>query len=102
MNDKIKWLDYEFTSLKPDAPWNDVGGVYIFCGVNQKNEWQSFYIGIAQSFRERFSSHEKWDKAAKLGATHIHALVEENEERRVAIEKTLIGLWKPPLNTNHV
>jgi excinuclease UvrABC nuclease subunit len=101
MNDKVKWLTYEFTVCKPDASWNEVGGIYIFCGINSKKQWQPYYIGQAENFRNRFSSHEQWEKAVKLGATHIHAMTVLQEAMREKIEKELIQTWKPPLNVKH-
>jgi excinuclease UvrABC nuclease subunit len=101
MNDKVNWLNHEFTVFNPDAAWNEVGGVYIFCG-SVKNQWQPFYIGKTDNFRTRFSSHEVWDKAAKLGATHIHAMTIPTDAARDKVEQELIKTWKPPLNIQHV
>lgn len=100
MNDKVKWLGYEFTVCKPDATWNEVGGIYIFCGINAKNQWQPYYIGQADNFRNRLGSHENWKAAAHMGATHIHAMTVQEAATRDKIEKELIQTWKPPLNTH--
>ncbi len=99
MKDKVNWLNHEFTVCKPDASWNDVGGVYIFCGINSKNQWQPYYIGKTDNFRNRIPSHEQWKSAAQLGATHIHAMTVQTEAMRDKIEKELVQTWKPPLNT---
>ena len=99
MNNTAKWLSYEFTVYVPDTTWNDVAGVYIFCGVNAQNQWVALYIGQADSFRDRLSSHEQWDTARRQGATHIHALMVAQSAERDAIERALIHAYQPRLNT---
>lgn len=91
------WNGIEFTSYEPDTAWNDVGGVYIFVRPNN-GKWQALYVGQTDSFSRRLSNHEKWAAAARMGATHVHA-VSANEADRLAIEADLIGKFQPPLNT---
>jgi len=103
MNDTVKWAEYEFMVFTPDVKWNDVGGIYIFCGkvnVNGQLLWNPLYIGQAQSFAARLSGHDRWQEAVKLGATHIHAMVVQQEANRDKIEAYLVEKWKPPLNTH--
>lgn len=50
MNDKATWLTYEFTIYEKSAQWNNVGGIYIFTGLNQQDRWLAYYIGQADSF----------------------------------------------------
>jgi excinuclease UvrABC nuclease subunit len=102
MSNTVKWLSHEFGIFPHNAAWNEVGGVYIFCGVNSKNEWQPYYIGKTDNFRNRIISHEKWQAAVQLGATHVHAMTVLQETSRDQIEKQLIDAWKPPLNVQNV
>jgi excinuclease UvrABC nuclease subunit len=98
MDSIVKWLSYEFHVYTPDTSWNDIGGIYIFTGISQ-NKWIPYYIGQTDSFKNRpLSSHEQWDKAQRLGATHIHAMVVQQEATRLAIEKELIQAFQPKLN----
>ena len=99
MSDTVKWLSYEFTVYTPGATWNDVAGVYIFCGVNAQNQWVALYVGQADSFRNRIPSHEQWSPAVRLGATHVHAQVVPQGATRDAIERELIEACQPYLNT---
>lgn len=87
----------EFQVFHIDSNWNDVPGVYIFC-YSDARFWYPLYIGQAKSFRDRFSSHERWDEAAKLGATHVHAALVREASRRDELERTLIQLHNPKMN----
>jgi hypothetical protein len=45
-NNKVNWLEYEFTVYEPEATtWNETAGIYIFCGSNQRGQWVALYIG---------------------------------------------------------
>ncbi len=98
MANTVRWLSYEFTVYTPSAPWNNVAGVYIFTGVNNLNQWVALYIGQTDSFRNRIPSHDKWNPAVRLGATHIHAMVAPLEATRDRVEWELIQAYHPPLN----
>jgi excinuclease UvrABC nuclease subunit len=99
-NNTVNWLSWEFEYWRPEVSWADKPGVYIFAGLNQRNQWVSRYIGQALSFRDRpLSNHEMWAAAARLGATHIHARVVPRQAERDEIEKRLIQYYQPTLNT---
>lgn len=99
MSNKVQWLTHEFGVYEPGATWNDVSGVYIFSGTNAQNQWVALYIGQAASFRDRLSSHEQWDPAVRLGASHIHARVISTAAERDAVERALIQACQPRLNS---
>jgi excinuclease UvrABC nuclease subunit len=99
MSATATWLTYEFGVYTPSTAWNDVAGVYIFAGVNAQNRWVALYVGQAESLRDRFSSHEQWGPAIRLGATHIHACVITDAGTRDAVERELIQACQPRLNT---
>jgi len=99
--EKANWMGHEFTVYPLDAQWNEVAGVYIFCGVTDQNKWNPLYVGQAErSFKSRLvpTTHEKWKPALELGATRIHALVVELAATRDKIERELIHAYRPPLN----
>lgn len=98
MSNKVTWLSYEFVICKKEGPWEDVGGVYIFAGINPQNVWIPIYVGQATSFYTRFPTHERWSEAELRGATHIHAKVVWQEATRLKIERELIREYDPPLN----
>ena len=93
------WLAQEFTVYTPNINWNAVAGVYIFAGLTPQNQWRAYYIGQAYSFQARIPSHERWFEAARLGATHVHAMAVSQPAIRDSIERALIQAYQPPLNT---
>ena len=99
MRDRASWDGNEFHILKHDTTWNDTAGIYIFCGVNQQNQWTPLYISQTDSFLNRLPSHELWSEAHTLGATHVHAKVVSEQTSRYTLEEQLIQSFQPPLNT---
>jgi hypothetical protein len=95
------WNGHEFTVYDPNTTWNDVPGVNIFAGVAQNGRWSAYYIGICDSFKDRHLNYERWGEAVRLGATQLHARVEQQAAIRQAIEQDLIAWAQPPLNTHH-
>jgi excinuclease UvrABC nuclease subunit len=98
---KVKWLNWEFEVAEHGANWAQIGGIYIFAGVNAQNQWVALYIGQTDNFRNRIPQHDQWSQAVRLGASHVHAMVEQREDVREAIEKALIGTYQPALNVQH-
>jgi len=99
-NNTVVWLSWQFEYWRPDAPWADVAGVYIFAGLNERRQWVPLYIGQAISFRDRpLANHEVWAAAARLGATHIHVRVVSRQAERDEVEARLIRYYQPRLNT---
>jgi len=99
MNATVTWSSYQFTVYTPGTDWNDVGGIYIFCGRTAENRWRPYYIGQADSFQRRLPNHDRWNEAARLGAGYIHAMAVPQEADRNRIERELIATYQPPLNT---
>lgn len=95
----VPWLEYDFTVHRVEAQWSNAAGIYIFAGVDSQNRWLALYIGQCGSFADRIPSHEQWDTAQSLGATHVHARVVKNQADRDLIEERLIRAFQPRLNT---
>jgi hypothetical protein len=102
MNATVTWLSYEFTVYGPNTTWHAVGGVYIFCAVKPQNQWEPLYVGQTDSFADRIPSHEKWNAAVRLGATHVHARMIHLRSARDAVERELIQALHPPLNVQRL
>lgn len=93
------WLDLTFEVHHPDrVRWNEVPGVYVFAGLDRFREWSPLYVGQTGSLAERLTTHEKWSEASRLGATHIHVRVVQDEESRLALEERLIHAYHPQMN----
>ncbi len=93
-----KWNGYTFEVYHPSASWAKVGAVYIFCAINQANQWVPLYVGQASSLAERFANHERWQEAVRLGATHIHLIVLSRQSHRDLVEEELIQSYQPRMN----
>lgn len=98
MANTVSWSSYQFAVYVENTTWNDVGGIYIFAGLNAAGRWRAFYIGQAKSFKDRLANHENWLRAVRLGATHVHAMVAAQEASRDKIEAELIEVYQPALN----
>jgi excinuclease UvrABC nuclease subunit len=98
MSNKVTWLTYEFDVNQHSANWSAVGGVYIFCYITPQNQWRALYVGQAESLAERIPTHERWQEAVRLGATHVHARAVQAAATRDAIEQELIQAYQPQLN----
>lgn len=92
------WLNHHFEVYNKDTTWNDVPGVYIFAEEIGLFTWNALYVGETNSFLNRFSHHEKWYPAIRLGMDHVHVLVNHDATTRLAIEARLILAFDPPLN----
>ena len=98
MENTVSWLGEEFRVLPHNATWNPVGGVYIFAGINHRDEWNPLYVGQTHSLAERIPSHPRWLEARLLGASHVHAKVVRLEQERLSLERRLVGYFRPTLN----
>ena len=103
MSEKAVWLEREFTVYDPKfTDWHEVAGLYIFAGLVSDEQgkplWRPFYIGQTQSFAARLPTHEDWPEAARLGATHIHAMAFHGALSRAKIEQYLVQRYQPRLN----
>ncbi len=99
----VTWLgqsgtSYNYDVYEPAGVWNPVPGNYIFARQEADGTWVALYIGQTSSFRDRFSSHERWPCATRHGATHVHARVNTKGAVRRAEEADLLAGNMPPCN----
>lgn len=92
-------------TLWPAAPGNYAfaqevrQGATLLMGPPQ---WHIKYIGTAESLHDRLrDSHEQWEAARRLGATHVLSIVVNNSALRLDMEAALIRHYKPVLNVQH-
>ena len=97
-----KWLNYSFGVYPYDVDWHATPGLYVFAargeGLVGSRQWRALYVGQTHSFADRIPTHEKWQAGVRLGAAHVHARREDDEETRELIERELIQEYQPPLN----
>lgn len=87
-----------FTVYDPNANWNRVAGLYVFAYRTDPTHWKAMYVGQSNDFSSRLPAHDRWDEAARRGATHIHALVVPLAANRDNWEEMLIQHLQPPMN----
>ena len=93
------WLSHQFEVHEHTANWNEVPGVYVFASMPSSLGWFAHYVGKTNNLKTRFRDHEHWETAQRHGARHIHAMVVPDEAMRDSIERELIGILQPPINT---
>lgn len=100
MANTVAWLKQEWVCEVNEhgANWSEVPGIYLFAGLNSAGKWYPLYVGQAKSLADRIPTHDKWQAARHLGATHVHAMVVQDEAMRCAIEEALIRAYQPQLN----
>ena len=120
---KVTWHgksgeSYTFKVYRDKIKFFSEQGIYIFCKESFiGGEYYPLYVGQTHSFKERLydniTSHEYYDKAIKLGMTHIAVMEtskfslsfisseeekKKDKENRLNIEEDLILGLKPALN----
>jgi len=91
----------DFTIYDVNVQWNQAAGLYIFAYPTDESHWRALYVGQTDDFSSRIPSHEKWNSAARLGASHVHALVVPQVATRDTWEKRLISHLQPALNEQY-
>ena len=80
------------TSVLPDS-----AGVYIAIDTAAR----VWYVGLADSVRERLTVHDRLTDFKNKGVTSIAWHAEEDSKKRRQLEKELIEFFHPPLNFQH-
>lgn len=93
---------YTFDVYPWGTSFKSLGAVYYISKRIQRGDgsWghTKIYIGQTSDLSERFDDHHKKDCFSKHGANAISILLENNEDRRFAIEDDLITAIGPPCN----
>ena len=92
---------YNYAISLMNAPWNDVPANYMFASKGLGG-WHVVYVGECTSAKTRMGSHERWEEATRLGATHVlNHVAAPNEVDRLREERDLIQALQPKLNVHH-
>jgi len=87
---------------KVSATIKDEGGNYAFVKQLPNGNFIPLYFGEGESLRGRIPSHDRWNDALRLGATHVMShTTPVGSLARLVEERDLIQKWNPPLNTQH-
>jgi predicted GIY-YIG superfamily endonuclease len=95
----VSGMKYNFMAYPWGTQFKALGGVYLILKKNWQNAFEKpIYIGQTKDLSERFDEHHKakcFDRNAK---THIAVMVEESEQRRLAVEADLIKSYNTSCN----
>ena len=95
---KFRVLPYADRSKLPNS-----GGIYIYArrlSLLSPCRWEAVYIGEGVNIRRRANNNKKRNEAfQEMGATHIHYRVFDLSEHWRHVEKLMIHVYAPPLNS---
>lgn len=102
----ISGASYQYYLYTANGGWFDLPGNYAFAKEISHGLlgpiWAFLYFGETDSFARRLPSHERWEEARHLGATHILAHVNHGGNlARKAEEADLIHAYNPPMNVQN-
>lgn len=83
-----------FVPINQEGGFSGASAVYFITGP----DYVPLYIGESSCLKYRWSGHPKKQAALALGADRM-LWVRIKPDRRIRIEKWLIGLYQPILNT---
>lgn len=89
----VSGFDYRFHLYPIGTSFKPLPGVYVFLKGGDP-----VYVGETADLSERFDNHHKAMAIRRHGANQIGVLVESNGERRLAIERDLLGGYHWPCN----
>lgn len=93
---------YQYAFVDMSRPFNTVAGNYVFAKQMLNGRFVPLYFGETSDFSGRMPSHEVWQAAIAMGATHAMAHTTQGGELvRRAEERDLIEGWNPPLNVQY-
>jgi hypothetical protein len=86
---------YAFQVYSLDTTFKSLPGVYIFLSSSNHNP---VYVGETGDLSCRFDDHHKAGPIRQHGADRIGVLLEQDAERRLAIERDLLSNYNWPCN----
>lgn len=107
MNNFIDWKGksgsvYRYWLVDMTKPFFALPGNYVFAKQVVPGKFSPLYFGETGDFSSRMPTHEVWDSAVRMGATHALAHATQGGEFvRRAEERDLVELWNPTLNTHY-
>lgn len=90
---------YRFFVLRPNTPTLAEPAVYAFARPGpQGRGWTPVFLSRTANLAQRLESHERWEEARLLGATHVLAFFHPERSGREAAEGDLAPALRPVLN----
>ncbi|MGE3302938.1 MAG: hypothetical protein AB7M12_07465 [Hyphomonadaceae bacterium] len=90
---------HRFWACDPRAALPAGPAVYAFArpGVGGRG-WVPLFLSRTANLAQRMASHEIWDEALRLGATHVLIHQSQARDAREAVEADLLAVLRPVLN----
>ena len=90
---------YRFAVVRPDAAFPHGPAVYAFARPAFAGRgWTPLFLSRTANLATRMQSHERWDEARLLGATHVLLLSFPERDEREAAESDLASALRPLMN----
>ena len=91
---------YNYEVYELGTKFSEVPGNYAITRRDAQLRHTVLYFGESDNLNRRCcATHEKWEAAIRLGATHIHAhFGSPSKTTRCAEESDLVANYNPPLN----
>lgn len=90
---------YRFAVVRPDAAFPHGPAVYAFARPAFVGRgWTPLFLSRTANLAVRMNSHERWEEAQLLGATHVLLLSFAERHEREEAEIDLAGALRPVMN----
>lgn len=90
---------HRFSAMGPGAAFPSTPAVYAFARPGQGGRgWVPVFVSRTANLAKRMATHEIWDEARRLGATHVLVHQRGARDAREAVEADLLASLRPVLN----
>jgi hypothetical protein len=90
---------HRFSAVPPGADFPATPAVYAFARPGQGGRgWVPVFVSRTANLAKRMATHEMWEEARRLGATHVLVHQRGARDAREAVEADLLATLRPILN----
>lgn len=89
---------YKFGVYPYDTEWKEIGAVYVVSTRKSAGNHTFIYVGQTDNLKERHGNHHKADCFTRHNRNALCVLVDNSQQRRVAIEADLLASRTWPCN----
>jgi hypothetical protein len=90
---------HRFSAMGPGTSFPSTPAVYAFARPGQGGRgWVPVFVSRTANLAKRMATHEIWDEARRLGATHVLVHQRGARDAREAVEADLLASLRPVLN----
>ena len=90
---------HRFDVARPDQQFGAGPAVYCFARPGHGGRgWIPLFLSRTGNLAKRLASHEQWEEAQLLGATHVLVCQHDERDAREYVEADLSAALKPVMN----